>query len=244
MHIVECAPQKPDQTTAEWALESFRKLAPDPPGPVLETGKYSGVKYAYVVTKPADETMVRAWVRRYELQVEDTKETEVHTLKTEFSAPAAAPRVAPPVTPKRTAAGARSDDATVSRFRFAGEIQGAGTRDPAKCPTCATCSLNQSARRVWAARRSSLGSIQREACCTAEGDSTRCSAGSTQTLLLRRCHPSLEVVRSPANLLTSSKVHSEEIAPRTCQLTHHSQLNLRRRTWESLRLCSVRQRRR
>ena len=100
VHIVECAPQKPDQTTAEWALESFRKLAPDPPGPVLETGKYSGVKYAYVVTKPADETMVRAWVRRYELQVEDTKETKVHTLKTEFSAPAAAPRVAPPVTPK------------------------------------------------------------------------------------------------------------------------------------------------
>ena len=60
VHIVECAPQKPDQTTAEWALEPSVKLAPEPPGPVLETGKYSGVKYAYVVTKPADETMVRA----------------------------------------------------------------------------------------------------------------------------------------------------------------------------------------
>jgi len=100
VHIVECAPQKPDQTTAEWALESFRKLAPEPPGPVLETGKYSGVKYAYVVTKPADETLVRAWVRRYELQAQETKETNVHALKTEFSAPAATPRAAPPVTPQ------------------------------------------------------------------------------------------------------------------------------------------------
>ena len=181
VHIVECAPQKPDQTTAEWALESFRKLAPDPPGPVLETGKYSGVKYAYVVTKPADETMVRAWVRRYELQVEDTKETKVHTLKTEFERSSRCTAGGTTSHAKRTAAGARSDDATVSRFRFAGEIQGAGTRDPAKYPTCATCSLNQSARRVWAARRGSLGSIQREGDCTAERDSTRCSAASAQT---------------------------------------------------------------
>ena len=100
VHIVECAPQKPDQTTAEWVLESFRKLAPEPPGPVLETGKYSGAKYGYVVTKPADENVVKAWVRRYELQVEDTKETNVHALKTEFSAPAAAPRAAPPIPAK------------------------------------------------------------------------------------------------------------------------------------------------
>ncbi len=100
VHIVECAPQKPDQTTAEWVLESFHKLAPEPPGPVLETGKYSGAKYAYVVTKPADETVVRAWVRRYELQVVDTKESKVHAPKTEFSAPAAAPRVAQTIAPK------------------------------------------------------------------------------------------------------------------------------------------------
>jgi hypothetical protein len=100
VHIVECVPQKPDQTTAEWALESFRKLAPEPPGPVLETGKYSGVKYAYVVTKPADETVVKAWVRRYELQLEDTKETKGHALTAEFSTPVAAPRVAPPIAPK------------------------------------------------------------------------------------------------------------------------------------------------
>jgi hypothetical protein len=100
VHIVECVPQKPDQTTAEWVLESFRKFAPEPAGPVLETGKYSGAKYGYVVIKPADENVVKAWVRRYELQAEDTKETKVHPLKTEFSAPAAAPRMEPPIPPK------------------------------------------------------------------------------------------------------------------------------------------------
>jgi hypothetical protein len=100
VHIVECAPQKPDQTTAEWVLESFRRLAPEPPGPVLETGKYSGPKYAYVVSKSADENVVKAWVRRYELQAEETKETKVHALKTETSAPAVAQPLAPPITPK------------------------------------------------------------------------------------------------------------------------------------------------
>ncbi|HKV82478.1 MAG TPA: hypothetical protein VJP02_30300 [Candidatus Sulfotelmatobacter sp.] len=100
VHIVECAPQKPDQTAAEWVLESFRRLAPEPPGLVLETGKYSGAKYAYVVSKPADENVVKAWVRRYELQAEETKETKVHALKREISAPAVAPQFAPPITPK------------------------------------------------------------------------------------------------------------------------------------------------
>src|SRR6201984_212984 len=100
VHIVECVPQKPDQTTAEWVLESFRKLAPEPAGPVLETGKYNGAKYGYVVIKPADENVVKAWVRRYELQVEDTKETKVHPAKTEFGAPAAAKRMEPPIPPK------------------------------------------------------------------------------------------------------------------------------------------------
>ena len=100
VHIVECTPQKADQTTAEWVLESFRRLAPEPPGPVLETGKYSGVKYAYVVVKPGDESVLKAWVRRYELQAQETKETKVHALKTEISAPAAAPPAAPLFTPK------------------------------------------------------------------------------------------------------------------------------------------------
>ena len=101
VHIVECARQNPDQSTAEWALESFRKLGPEPPGPVLETGKYSPPKYAYVVVKPADEAAVRTWVRRYELQADETKETKAHTLKREFSAPDEPPALAtPPISAK------------------------------------------------------------------------------------------------------------------------------------------------
>ncbi|HTT19262.1 MAG TPA: hypothetical protein VMG82_09970 [Candidatus Sulfotelmatobacter sp.] len=97
VHIVECAPQKPDQTTAEWVLDSFRKEAPEPPGPVLETGKYSSPKYGYVVVKPAGENAVKAWVRRYELQAEETKETTVHGPKTEVKVAAGAPIASPVV---------------------------------------------------------------------------------------------------------------------------------------------------
>ena len=96
VHIVECAPQTPDQSAAEWALESFRKLAPEACGPVLETGKYSPPKYAYVVVKPADEATAKAWVRRYELQADETRETKAHTLRKEISPPAEFPAVATP----------------------------------------------------------------------------------------------------------------------------------------------------
>jgi hypothetical protein len=96
VHIVDCAPQKPDQSTAEWVLESFHRLVPESPGPVLETGKYTGTKYAYVVTRPVDESAVKAWVRRYEFQAQETKETRIHSLKTEIMA---VPAVPPPATP-------------------------------------------------------------------------------------------------------------------------------------------------
>ena len=96
VHIVECPPQKPDQTTAEWVLESFRKQAPEPAGSVLETGKYSSPKYGYVVIKPTDETAIKNWVRRYEIQAVETKETKAHTLNPEINA-APGPSIAPPV---------------------------------------------------------------------------------------------------------------------------------------------------
>jgi len=101
VHIVECTPQGPDQTTAEWALESFRRLAPEPPGLILETGKYNPPKYAYVVIKPAEETAVKAWIRRYELHAQETKETRVQKLKPEVSATAVPLPVPPsPAIPK------------------------------------------------------------------------------------------------------------------------------------------------
>jgi hypothetical protein len=39
VHIVECAPHSADQSTSEWVLESFRRMAPEPAGPILETEK-------------------------------------------------------------------------------------------------------------------------------------------------------------------------------------------------------------
>jgi len=75
VHILDCAPQKPNQSTMDWVLESFHRVAPEPAGPVLETGKYSGTQYAYLVTKPADDAALKAWVRRYEIQGQDTQET-------------------------------------------------------------------------------------------------------------------------------------------------------------------------
>lgn len=100
VHIVECAPQKPEQSLSEWVLESFRRLAPEPAGPVLETGKYSGALYAYLVTRPADEAAVKSWVRRYELQSEETKETNLHRLTDEVSVTPSQPTAPAVVTAK------------------------------------------------------------------------------------------------------------------------------------------------
>lgn len=95
VHIVECPTQKPDQTTAEWVLGAFRNQAPEPPGSVLETGKYSGPKYGYVVIKTTDETAVKRWVRQYELQADETKETNVETQRTGIPAGAGPTAVSP-----------------------------------------------------------------------------------------------------------------------------------------------------
>ena len=95
VHIVECPPQRPDESTSEWVLESFRRVAPEPAGPILETGKYGGAQYAYLVTKPADEGSVKKWVRRYEQFSEETKETSVHALNSHPQGPPPA-MVTPP----------------------------------------------------------------------------------------------------------------------------------------------------
>lgn len=99
VHIVDCPPAQPDQTTSEWALEWFRRLAPEPPGPILETGKYTGTQYAYVVTRAADESAVKAWVRRYELHAAETKETRTPALEKEITTPPAILEAEPKETP-------------------------------------------------------------------------------------------------------------------------------------------------
>ena len=74
VHILHCDPQKPNQPTVQWVLESFRRLAPEPAGLVLETGRYSGTLYAYLVTKLPDDAALRTWVQQYESQARDTQQ--------------------------------------------------------------------------------------------------------------------------------------------------------------------------
>ena len=70
VHIIECPEQRPDQTTVQWVLESFRAIALEPPGLVLATGTYSGTTYAYLVTKLPESAALDAWVRSYQARQE------------------------------------------------------------------------------------------------------------------------------------------------------------------------------
>jgi hypothetical protein len=74
VHILDCGPQKPNQPTVQWVLEAFRRVAPEPAGLVLETGRYSGTLYAYLVTKMPDEASLAGWKRMYRTQAQDTQE--------------------------------------------------------------------------------------------------------------------------------------------------------------------------
>ncbi len=74
VHILECEAQKPNQPTVQWVLEAFRRVAPEPAGLVLETGRYSGTLYAYLVTKMPDEAALANWVLLYKAQGRDTQE--------------------------------------------------------------------------------------------------------------------------------------------------------------------------
>ena len=74
VHILHGDPQKPNQPTVQWVLDSFRRVAPEPVGLVLETGRYSGTLYAYLVTKLPEETALRGWVKQYKAQARDTQE--------------------------------------------------------------------------------------------------------------------------------------------------------------------------
>ena len=74
VHILHCDPQKPNQPTVQWVLESFRRVAPEPAALVLETGRYSGTLYAYLVSKLPDEAALNRWVNLYEALGQDTAE--------------------------------------------------------------------------------------------------------------------------------------------------------------------------
>lgn len=77
LHIFEAPENRPDPPSLQWVLESFRKVAPNPPGPVLDTGRYSGTTYAYLATKLPDSAAVERWAQSYESYVLETQEIAI-----------------------------------------------------------------------------------------------------------------------------------------------------------------------
>jgi hypothetical protein len=65
-HVFDCPEQKPHQPTVQWVLESFQAIAPEPVALVIDTGKYAGTSYAYLVTKLPSADRLRDWVQSYE----------------------------------------------------------------------------------------------------------------------------------------------------------------------------------
>jgi hypothetical protein len=74
VHILECEAQKPNQPTVQWVLEAFRRVAPEPAALVLETGRYSGTLYGYLVTKMPGEAALTKWVQLYRAQARETQD--------------------------------------------------------------------------------------------------------------------------------------------------------------------------
>jgi hypothetical protein len=81
VHILECEAQKPNQPTVQWVLEGFRRVAPEPAALVLETGRYSGTLYGYIVTKMPDEAALTKWVKLYRAQARETQDIVVPPAK-------------------------------------------------------------------------------------------------------------------------------------------------------------------
>jgi hypothetical protein len=77
LHIFEAPEKKPEQPTVQWVLESLSKIAPKPPGLVVETGRYSGTTYAYLVTKLPDSTALQMWAQSYESYRQETQEIAI-----------------------------------------------------------------------------------------------------------------------------------------------------------------------
>jgi hypothetical protein len=94
VHILDCGPQRPNQATVQWVLEGFRRLAPEPVSLVLETGKYSGTLYAYLVTEMPDESGLRIWVDSYNKHAADTQESTAPTEKPAPESPTAVQEIA------------------------------------------------------------------------------------------------------------------------------------------------------
>lgn len=103
VHILHCDPQKPNQPTVQWVLDSFRRVAPEPAGLVLETGRYGGTLYAYLVTRMPDKAVLRGWVQQYNIQAKDTQELLIPPVKPAVQTDTATAEIAAQIKPAEPA---------------------------------------------------------------------------------------------------------------------------------------------
>jgi hypothetical protein len=94
LHIFEAPEKKPDQPTVQWVLESFRRVAPDPPGLVLETGRYNRTTYAFLVTKLPEDSALQRWIQSYQANGNETQ--EIASLSQDTSTKGATTKKEPP----------------------------------------------------------------------------------------------------------------------------------------------------
>jgi hypothetical protein len=63
-----------DQSPTQWALQSYRVLAPPLAGELIDGGRYKQTPKAYLISKfPADHTALRDWIRLYQLHARETQ---------------------------------------------------------------------------------------------------------------------------------------------------------------------------
>jgi len=74
VHVFEGGGSTSDPPTSDWALEGLGKLAPTPPGEVIDVGRYPGSTFAYLVTRVPVGEVLQKWVLAYEAHGQPTPE--------------------------------------------------------------------------------------------------------------------------------------------------------------------------
>src|SRR5215469_1766719 len=100
-HIFACPEPPLDQPTVQWVLTSFRQLAPETPGTVIDVGRYDVVSFAYIVTRWPPDEAVDDWVREYHDQIGIRPTGDA--ADSDSSQPARQPAVAPDSQPEQPA---------------------------------------------------------------------------------------------------------------------------------------------
>jgi hypothetical protein len=80
VHIFDAPVKKPDQPTVLWVMESFRTVAPEPPGLVIAAGRYGATSFAYLVTHVPEDAALRKWKEAYESSTAETREIPVERM--------------------------------------------------------------------------------------------------------------------------------------------------------------------